>query len=61
MVSVRELPLTFGLGQAAAADGVRLSGPSGRVDRIGALQANQTVTVQEGSGVARKATIGAAR
>ena len=59
--SQSELPLTFGLGQAAAVDGMTVSWPSGRVDRVGGLQANQTVTIQEGSGVVRKAPIGAKR
>jgi hypothetical protein len=55
--SQSELPLTFGLGQADAVDGVRVSWPSGRVDSVGGLQANQTVTIQEGSGVVRKAPL----
>ena len=59
--SQSELPLTFGLGQAAAVDGVRVSWPSGRVDSVGALQANQTVTIQEGSGVVRRTPLGSKR
>src|SRR3954470_4205192 len=52
--SQSELPLTFGLGSATAVDGVRVTWPSGRVDSIGGLQANQTVTIQEGGGVVRQ-------
>ena len=52
--SQSELPLMFGLGVATAVDGVRVAWPSGRVDVIGALQANQSVTIQEGTGVVRK-------
>ena len=59
--SQSELPLTFGLGGASAVDGIRVSWPSGRVDTVGALQANQTVTIQEGGGVVRKTPIGASR
>jgi len=56
--SQSELPLTFGLGAAAGVESVRVAWPSGRVDAIGALDANQTVTIQEGSGVIRRAPIG---
>jgi hypothetical protein len=59
--SQSELPLTFGLGGASAVDGMRVSWPSGRVDTVGALQANQTITIQEGGGVVRKTPIGASR
>ena len=59
--SQSELPLTFGLGGATAVDGVRVAWPSGRVDVIGALQANQTVTIQEGAGVVRRTPIGTKR
>ena len=52
--SQSELPLTFGLGGATAADSVRVTWPSGRVDAVGALEANQLVTIQEGAGVVRK-------
>jgi hypothetical protein len=55
--SQSELPLTFGLGQATAVDGVRVSWPSGRVDSVGALQANQTVTIEEGRGVVGRAPV----
>ena len=52
--SQSELPLTFGLGAAAAVDGIRVSWPSGRIDTVGATQANQAITIQEGSGVVRR-------
>jgi hypothetical protein len=59
--SQSELPLTFGLGGATTVDGVRVAWPSGRVDVIGALQANQSVTIQEGAGFVRRAPIGSKR
>ena len=59
--SQSELPLTFGLGAATGVDGVRVTWPTGRVDAIGALGANQIVTIQEGSGVIRRTAIGATR
>jgi hypothetical protein len=59
--SQSELPLTFGLGAATGVDSVRVAWPSGRVDVIGPLQANQSVTIQEGAGVVRRTPIGATR
>ena len=59
--SQSELPLTFGLGRAAAVDGVRVAWPSGRVDVIGALPANQLITIQEGAGVVRRTPMGSKR
>jgi hypothetical protein len=52
--SQSELPLTFGLGANTSVESVRLRWPSGQVDTIGALAANQIVTVREGAGVAEK-------
>src|SRR5262245_60647592 len=60
-LSQSELPLTFGLGSATGVDGLRVAWPSGRVDTVGALDANQSVTIQEGSGVVRRTPIGPKR
>ena len=49
--SQSELPLTFGLGGATGVDGMKVKWPSGRVDSVGALKANQLVTIKEGAGV----------
>jgi hypothetical protein len=49
--SQSELTLTFGLGDLAQADAVEVVWPSGQVDRLGPVAANQTVTVQEGKGL----------
>ena len=59
--SQSELPLTFGLGGATLVDGIRVAWPSGRVDVISALPANQSVTIQEGAGVIRRTPTGAKR
>jgi len=59
--SQSELPLTFGLGAANGVDSVRVAWPSGRVDNVGALDANQMITVQESSGVIRRTPIGVKR
>jgi hypothetical protein len=50
--SQSELPVTFGLGSAAGAD-VRVRWPSGRLDSVGRVGANQIITVKEGSGRVR--------
>jgi hypothetical protein len=55
--SQSELPLTFGLGTAPAASSIRVAWPSGRLEVIGAVQANHEVTIQEGAGIVRKTPI----
>ena len=49
--SQSELPLTFGLGSAREVSGLRVKWPSGKVDTIGAVKANQTITIKEGAGL----------
>lgn len=49
--SQSELPLTFGLGDAAVADAVRVIWPSGREDAIGTVVANRLVVIREGEGL----------
>jgi len=51
--SQSELPLTFGLGRAMKVTGVEVTWPDGRAENVPALDANQTVTIQEGRGVIR--------
>ena len=55
--SQSELPLTFGLGAAAGVDAVRVTWPGGRVDTAGPVQANQSITIQEGAGIVRTTPI----
>jgi len=55
--SQSELPLTFGLGRATDVDSIKVRWPSGRVDSVGALKANQVITVKEGTGVVSAAAI----
>ncbi len=54
-LSQSELPLTFGLGSATRVERIRVTWPSGRVDAVAALDANQVVTISEGRGVTRTA------
>ena len=47
--SQSELPLTFGLGSAKGVESIEVTWPSGRVDRLPAAPAGQTVVVTEGA------------
>jgi hypothetical protein len=51
-LSQSELVLTFGLGAATKADSVEVQWPSGQIDKLSSVEAGQTVTVQEGKGIA---------
>ncbi len=50
-LSQSELALTVGLGTAAAADRIQVRWPSGHVDTLGRVQANQVILVEEGRGL----------
>src|SRR5579872_2074992 len=50
-LSQSELALTFGLAAHSKADVVEIQWPSGQVDKLGNVEAGQTVTVQEGKGI----------
>jgi hypothetical protein len=50
-ISQNELRLHFGLGPVDKADLVEVKWPSGMLDRIKSVKANQTILVQEGAGV----------
>jgi len=43
--------LHFGLGSATQVDSIEVHWPSGAVDKIGPLPANQVITVEEGKGM----------
>ena len=49
-LSASELVLTFGIGQQTKVDSVEIRWPSGQVDKLGAANAGQTVTVTEARG-----------
>jgi enediyne biosynthesis protein E4 len=55
-----ELVLTFGLGAQTKADSVEIQWPSGQVDKLSNVNAGQTVTVQEGKGIASTRPYGSA-
>ena len=56
--SQSELPVTFGLGRAAAVEAVRVTWPSGEVETLGRTLANQRLTIREGEGLVASETIG---
>ena len=58
-LSQSELPLTFGLGKPAVGKQVRLEvvWPSGRKELIEKVDANQSITVQEGKGMTSRTPI----
>lgn len=49
--SQSQLPLTFGLGKAEKVASVEVAWPSGRVDNLQDVMANQAITIQEGKGI----------
>ena len=55
--SQSELPATFGLGDAAAVESVRVIWPGGRVDETGPLEANQRIVIEEGAGIVEASPI----
>ncbi len=53
-LSQSDLRQHFGLGQAAAADRVEVRWPSGRIENVAGVAANQIVTIREGEGIVRR-------
>ncbi len=50
-LSQSELTLTFGLGRATTLSTVRVAWPSGQVDMVDAVEADQLITIEEGAGL----------
>jgi hypothetical protein len=50
-LSQSELPLTFGLGAATSVRAIKVTWPGGKVESVGALPADQSITIREGAGV----------
>jgi hypothetical protein len=53
-LSQSELPITFGLGQASKVEGLEIRWPSGRTEKLGAVDAGQTVVIEEGRGIVKQ-------
>jgi len=49
--SQSELPLTFGLGKAEKITSIEVAWPSGKVDKLEDIAANQAITIKEGAGI----------
>ena len=52
-----DLRLHFGLGDATSADSVEVRWPTGRVEVVRGVAANQIVTIREGAGIVRRAPL----
>lgn len=50
-LSQSELPVTFGLGRVARVSSLEITWPSGQIDKLPAIDANQTVTIEEAKGI----------
>jgi hypothetical protein len=55
--SQSELPLTFGLGNAAAVDAIEVQWPAGTTDVITGIAADEFITITEGSGITNRKPI----
>ena len=53
-ISQSDFRLHFGLGKAAKVDRLEIRWPSGLVDKLENVQANQIVTIKEGAGILRR-------
>jgi hypothetical protein len=60
-LSQSELPLTFGLGGATRIEGIDVTWPNGRTERLPGAGADQSLTIVEGKGVARTGPLEARR
>jgi len=58
-LSQSELPLTFGLGRTARVTSIEVTWPNGRAEQLGAVAANQSITVREGSRVVKTVPLAA--
>ena len=56
-LSSSELMLTFGLGDHSKADAIEIRWPSGQIDRVANVPADQIITVKEASGIVASAPL----
>jgi hypothetical protein len=57
-LSQSEMPLTFGLGDAAKVSGIEITWPNGTKERLPGASAGTMITVQEGKGITQNVTLG---
>jgi enediyne biosynthesis protein E4 len=60
-LSQSELPVTIGLGQNNKVNGIDVTWPNGRIERLQGVAGNQTINIVEGKGVVRTVPLGAKR
>ena len=60
-ISQNDLRVHFGLGKAEKADLIEIRWPSGQLDSLKDVKANQLVVVQEGKGMIKTQTFGGAK
>lgn len=60
-LSQSELPVTFGLGATTTVSALRVTWPNGETDDVGAVNADQLITVTEGAGRSDASPIGRGR
>ena len=58
--SQSELPVTFGLGPETSVSAIEVRWPSGKIDRIGRTDGDQSITIEEGRGLVKSGRIGTA-
>ena len=56
--SQSELPVTFGLGVETSVSAIEVRWPSGKVDRVGRVDADRTITIEEGRGLVQSGRMG---
>jgi hypothetical protein len=57
-LSQSELPLTFGLGARTKIDGIEVSWPNGRTERLPGVAADRAIAIQEGKGIVGSVPLG---
>jgi len=56
-LSQSELPLTFGLGASSMVRSVEVAWPSGKVEQVGPVNANEMITIEEGRGIVSRSAL----
>jgi enediyne biosynthesis protein E4 len=58
--SQSELPVTFGLGAETSVSAIEVRWPSGKIDRLGRTNGDQSITIEEGRGLVKSGRVGTA-
>jgi hypothetical protein len=56
-LSQSELPLTFGLGESGVVRTIEVTWPNGRTETLQGVAADQSITIEEGRGIARRSPL----